>query len=96
MYFAHVSTISAPQDCSALYYPVLSRLKSFYTMMLASTDELLAEFKMLAGLGLLSTLEEVLQHGARNIQKDVLRAIRSSFSNNSKLGSFARDIFDLS
>ena len=65
-------------------------------MILASTDELLAEFKMLAGLGLWSTLEEVLQHGAKNIQKDVLRAIRSSLSNNSKRGSFARGIFDLS
>ena len=96
MYFVHASTASVPEGCSALHHAVLSRLKSVYTMILASTDELLAEFKMLAGLGLLSTLEDVLQQGARNIQKDVLQAIRSSLSNNGKRGSFARDIFDVS
>jgi hypothetical protein len=96
MYIAHASRVSLPPDRSTLHHAVLSRLKSVYTTVLASTDALLAEFKMLASLGLLSTLEEVLESGARNIQKDVLRAIRLSLSNDSKRGSFARDVFDLS
>ena len=69
---------------------------TIYTTILASTDELLDEFKLLASLGLLSTLQDVLQSRAGNIQRDVLRAIGSSLSNNSRRGSFARDIFDLS
>jgi hypothetical protein len=93
MYFAHAPTASLPRERSALHHAVLSRFNSVYTTVLASTDELLAEFKMLASLGLLSTLEEVLESGARNIQKDVLRAIRLSLSNDSKRGSFARDTF---
>ena len=72
------------------------KVESVHKTISASTDELLDEFKMLASLGLLSTLEDVLQPGARNIQKDVLRAIRSSLSVNSKRGSFAWDVFDLS
>ena len=57
-----------------------------YTTILADTDELPAEFKMLASLGSLSTLQDLIQHGARNIQKPVLQAIRLSLSNNSKHG----------
>ena len=72
-------------------------------MILASTDELLVEFKMLASLNLLSTLENVLQHEDRNIQKEVSREIGSFFSSTMRRGSFtskrrsfAQDIFDLS
>ena len=64
-------------------------------MILASTDELLAEFKMLASLDLLSKLEKVLQHEAGNIQNEVSREIGSLFSDTSKRGSFVQDIFDL-
>lgn len=67
-----------------------------YTTILVSTEGLLAEFKLLASLGLLSTLKDVIQHGAQDIRRPVLQAIRLSLSNDSKYSNVTQDAFEFS